>query len=104
MLGGGRFLLPIALLLGALALLVPMRVRASDDDDEETRTRTAQTGRGWRLGVGLVLTGLAIVGLLLPRPRRQALGRSTRSQHAGGALGAARRARRCAPGSARRAR
>src|SRR5689334_18062491 len=34
-LGGGRSLVPFALLLGGLALLVPMRVRTNDDDDDE---------------------------------------------------------------------
>jgi DNA segregation ATPase FtsK/SpoIIIE, S-DNA-T family len=86
-LGGGRYLLPIALLLGALALLVPMRVRPADDDDEYEDEEETQTGRGWRLSVGLALTGIAIVGLLY-------LGHDDKRwtldtlQHAGGAVGA----------------
>src|ERR1700733_6322454 len=49
-LGGGRFLVPVALFLGTLALIVPVRV--ADDEDDEVES----AGRGWRLGIGLVLT------------------------------------------------
>ena len=59
-LGGGRFLVPIALVVGALALIVP--VSAGDDEDEDEEVERA--GRGWRLGIGLALTLLAAVGLM----------------------------------------
>src|SRR6185503_12588915 len=87
-LGGARYLLPIALLGGALALLVPMRMRRNDEDDEEYEDEEAQTGRGWRLSVGLVLTGLAIVGLLYVGHEDKRWTLDT-LQHAGGAVGAA---------------
>src|SRR5689334_12958626 len=58
--GGGRYLVPFALLGGGLALLVPMRSRAHDDEDEyEEEDEEARTRRGWRLTVGLALSGIA---------------------------------------------
>src|SRR5438045_1372825 len=57
-LGGGRFLFPLALMVGALALIVP--VPAGADEDEEVEAG----GRGWRLGIGLALTLLSVVGLM----------------------------------------
>jgi S-DNA-T family DNA segregation ATPase FtsK/SpoIIIE len=87
-LGGGRFLLPIAFLLGALALLVPMRIRVSDDDEEYEDEEEAQTGRGWRLTVGLALTGIAIVGLMYVGHDDKRWTLDT-LQSAGGAVGAA---------------
>ena len=59
MFGGGRFLVPFALLVGALALIVP--VNAGDDDDDE---EVESAGRGWRSGSGSRLTLLAAVGLM----------------------------------------
>jgi len=85
--GGARYLLPFALLFGGLALLVPMRGRAADDD-EEYEDDEERPGRGWRLAVGLALTGLSIVGLMYVShdDRRWTL---RTLQHAGGVLGAA---------------
>jgi S-DNA-T family DNA segregation ATPase FtsK/SpoIIIE len=60
-LGGGRFLVPLALIVGALALIIPVR-RGDAEDDEEAEVESA--GRGWRLGIGLALTILAAVGLM----------------------------------------
>jgi S-DNA-T family DNA segregation ATPase FtsK/SpoIIIE len=57
--GGGRFLVPFALLVGALALIVPVNAGEAEDDEE-----VESAGRGWRLGVGLSLTLLAAVGLM----------------------------------------
>ena len=59
-LGGGRFLVPVALIIGALALIIPVRV----DEDEEEDEVVERAGRGWRLGIGLALTLLAAVGLM----------------------------------------
>lgn len=82
-LGGGRFLVPIALVVGALALIVP--VSAGDDEGEDEEVESA--GRGWRLGIGLALTLLAAVGLMHIRH-----GNFHRSldelERAGGAVGA----------------
>ena len=61
-LGGARYLVPFALLFGGLALLVPVRARASDDDEDYEDDE--RPGRGWRLAVGVALTGLSIVGLM----------------------------------------
>ncbi|HTK16862.1 MAG TPA: DNA translocase FtsK 4TM domain-containing protein [Acidimicrobiia bacterium] len=81
-LGGGRFLVPFALMVGALALIVPVPAGVDDEDEEEETG-----GRGWRLGVGLVATLLAVVGLL-----HVGHGNFHRSLHelerAGGAVGA----------------
>jgi DNA segregation ATPase FtsK/SpoIIIE, S-DNA-T family len=60
-LGGGRFLVPPALIVGALALIIPAKV---EDDDEDDDIGVERAGRGWRLGVGLALTLLAAVGLM----------------------------------------
>src|SRR5436190_21985191 len=81
-LGGGRFLVPLALVAGALALIVP--VRGSEDDDEE---EAENTGRGWRLGVGFSVTLLAAVGPMHIRHGdfHRSLGELER---AGGAVGA----------------
>jgi S-DNA-T family DNA segregation ATPase FtsK/SpoIIIE len=82
-LGGGRFLVPVALLVGALALIVP--VGADEDEDEEYERERA--GRGWRLGIGLGLTLLAAVGLM--HVGHGNFHRSLRSlERAGGAVGA----------------
>jgi S-DNA-T family DNA segregation ATPase FtsK/SpoIIIE len=85
-LGGARYLVPFALLFGGLALLVPVRARASDDDEEYEDDE--RPGRGWRLAVGVVLTGLSIVGLMYVGhdDRRWTL---HTLQHAGGVVGAA---------------
>jgi len=85
-LGGGRYLVPFALLLGTFALLVPMRSRAGEDD-EEYEDDEERSGRGWRLTVGLVLAGLSIVGLMYVGhdDRRWTL---RTLQHAGGVVGA----------------
>src|SRR5471032_917615 len=56
-LGGGRFLVPLALVVGALSLVTPRW--GSDDEDADERA-----GRGWRLGIGFLLVGLAAVGLM----------------------------------------
>src|SRR5262245_20740398 len=81
-LGGGRCLVPIALVVGALALVIPAPAE-EDEDGEEIES----TGRGWRLGIGLALTLLAVVGLL-----HVGHGDFHRSLHelqrAGGAVGA----------------
>ncbi|MDQ1467779.1 MAG: segregation ATPase FtsK/SpoIIIE, family, partial [Actinomycetota bacterium] len=81
-LGGGRFLVPFALMVAALALIVPVPGGRDDEDEEE-----AAGGRGWRLGVGLASTLLAVVGLL-----HVGHGNFHRSLHelerAGGAVGA----------------
>jgi DNA segregation ATPase FtsK/SpoIIIE, S-DNA-T family len=83
-LGGGRFLVPVALIVGALALVVPMRPGGDDEEEDEVE----RGGRGWRLGIGLVLIGLAAVGLMHvahgdPHWSVRAL------EHSGGAVGAA---------------
>src|SRR5258705_805191 len=85
-LGGARYLVPFALLFGGLALLVPVRARASDDDEEYEDDE--RPGRGWRLAVGVVLTGVSIVGLMYVGhdDRRWTL---HTLQHAGGVFGAA---------------
>jgi DNA segregation ATPase FtsK/SpoIIIE, S-DNA-T family len=57
-LGGGRFLVPLALMVGALALIVPVPTGADEDEEIEAG------GRGWRLGIGLILTLLSVVGLM----------------------------------------
>ena len=80
-LGGGRFLVPLALMVGALALVVPVPTGADEDEDVEAG------GRGWRLGIGLTLTLLSAVGLM-----HIGHGNFHRSLHnlekAGGAIGA----------------
>ena len=61
-------------------------MRAADEDDEDEEPRA--TGRGWRLGIGFVLAGLAAVGLMHLAPRRTRTDRSTALEHAGGVVGA----------------
>jgi S-DNA-T family DNA segregation ATPase FtsK/SpoIIIE len=81
-LGGGRLLLPIVLIVGALSLIVPRFSAEDEDEDEEERA-----GRGWRLGIGFAIAGLAAVGLM-----HLARAKSHQSvwhlQHAGGVVGA----------------
>src|SRR4051812_43067337 len=60
-LGGGRFFVPIVLVVGALTLVVP-RGAGSEDDEEYEEEEPA--GRGWRVGIGFALVGLALVGLM----------------------------------------
>jgi S-DNA-T family DNA segregation ATPase FtsK/SpoIIIE len=55
-LGGGRFLVPVGLVIGSLSLLTP---RSGDDDVDDGRG-----GRGWRLGIGFTLAVFAAVGLM----------------------------------------
>jgi S-DNA-T family DNA segregation ATPase FtsK/SpoIIIE len=77
--GEGRFLLPLALLGGAAALVA----RSFTDDEDEEPER-----RGVRVGVGMVGVLLAAVGLLdlfAGRPDSQSF---TRLRTAGGVLGA----------------
>jgi S-DNA-T family DNA segregation ATPase FtsK/SpoIIIE len=57
LLGNGKLLVPVALLVGAASLLLPRTSAA--EDAEETPTR-----RGLRLGLGLVMVCAASVGLL----------------------------------------
>jgi DNA segregation ATPase FtsK/SpoIIIE, S-DNA-T family len=80
-LGGGRFILPAALIIGALSLIIPRL--GSDDEEAEERA-----GRGWRLGVGFVLVGLAAVGLM-HIAHGNPHGSIDRLEHAGGVIGAA---------------
>ena len=68
---------PSSLVVGALALVTP---RWGAEDDDEARARAA--GRGWRLGIGFALAGLAAVGLMhLARATRtdRSIGSSTRA-------------------------
>jgi S-DNA-T family DNA segregation ATPase FtsK/SpoIIIE len=84
-LGKGRFLLPFALIGGAVALI--MGGPSSADDDEEEEEEEAER-RGLRVGVGLVALLLASVGLLdlgAGLPDSQSF---TRLRQAGGVLGA----------------
>ena len=82
-LGGGRFLVPVALIIGALALIIPVKVDGDEGEDEAVE----RAGRGWRLGIGLALTLLSAVGLMHvghgnPRRSIDAL------ERAGGVVGA----------------
>ncbi len=80
-LGGGRFLVPVALVTGSLSLVTP---RWGGDDDEDA---PAQRGRGWRLGIGFVLAGLAAVGVM-QLAHGNPHGSIDRLERAGGVLGA----------------
>jgi S-DNA-T family DNA segregation ATPase FtsK/SpoIIIE len=79
-LGGGRFLVPVALVVGSLSLVTP-RWGVPDEDAEE------RAGRGWRLGIGFVLVGLASVGLM-HIGHGNPHGSIARLEHAGGVIGA----------------
>ena len=83
MFGGGRLLLPIVLIVGALSLIVP-RLSAGDEEDEDNEERA---GRGWRLGIGFAVTGLAAVGLM-HLARAKPHGSIDDLRHAGGLMGA----------------
>ncbi len=80
-LGGGRFLVPLALIIGALALVTP---RWGGGDEEEAED---SAGRGWRLGIGFALVGLASVGLM-HIAHGNPHGSIDRLEHAGGVIGA----------------
>jgi DNA segregation ATPase FtsK/SpoIIIE, S-DNA-T family len=80
-LGGGRFLLPLALIVGALSLVTP---RWSGGDEEVAEE---SAGRGWRLGIGFALVGLASVGLM-HIAHGNPHGSIDRLEHAGGVTGA----------------
>jgi S-DNA-T family DNA segregation ATPase FtsK/SpoIIIE len=83
MLGGGRLLLPIVLIAGALSLITPHFTAEDEEEHEEERA-----GRGWRLGIGFALACFAGVGLMhLARAKPHASISSL--QHAGGLFGAA---------------
>src|SRR6266576_3709759 len=78
-LGGARYLVPFALLFGGLALLVPVRARASGDDDRRWTLHTLQHAGGvcgaavggpLRAGLGsagavIVLVAIGLLGVLL---------------------------------------
>src|ERR1700722_8521676 len=81
-LGGGRFLVPAALVIGALSLVTPRWGARDEEEVEEV------AGRGWRLGVGFVLIGLAAVGLM-HIAHGDAHGSIVKLEHAGGVIGAA---------------
>jgi len=80
-LGGGRFLVPVALVVGSLSLVTP-RWGATEDDEDDDRA-----GRGWRLGIGFLLVGLAAVGLM-HIGHGNPHGSIDRLEHAGGVIGA----------------
>ena len=75
LLGRGKALVPIGLLVGAGSMLAP---RVTDEDEEEVSSR-----RGLRLALGLILVCATVIGLLyLDRTQGPA-------RRAGGVLGAA---------------
>ena len=82
-LGGGRFFVPIILVAGALALVAPRTAPAEDDEYEEEEP----AGRGWRVGIGFTLVGLALVGLM-HLGHGSPHGSISRLEHAGGVVGA----------------
>ncbi|HTD51219.1 MAG TPA: DNA translocase FtsK 4TM domain-containing protein, partial [Acidimicrobiia bacterium] len=79
-LGGGRFLVPIGLVIGALSLVTTR----TDGDGEDAEARG---GRGWRLGIGFALGVLATVGLL-HLAHGNPHGSIDRLERAGGVIGA----------------
>ncbi|MGO9873932.1 MAG: DNA translocase FtsK [Acidimicrobiia bacterium] len=79
-LGGGRFLVPVALVTGSLSLVTP---RWGHHDEDAPALR----GRGWRLGIGFALAGLAAVGVM-QLAHGNPHGSIDRLERAGGMLGA----------------
>jgi len=79
-LGGGRFLVPVGLVIGALSLLVPRR-------DGDSEAGAADGGRGWRLGIGFALALFAAVGLM-HIAHGDPHGSIDRLERAGGVIGA----------------
>jgi S-DNA-T family DNA segregation ATPase FtsK/SpoIIIE len=82
LLGRGKLLIPLALLIGAVGALA--RFTPWDDDEDEGPAR-----RGLRLGVGLTLLCLAIVGGFHLARGQKPDGTDESLSHAGGLIGGA---------------